>query len=269
LKMLSPKWQEVVSKWLPFWNRLTTDQKWLYLKMFEAGEFSLQALSMEAHFEFDWIQRANLNFIEKNFSAEDIAFLDTFSEQDHKDLILECFVRTMPPEERDRNWEIYENELEARKPKLHLPQLIKVVNKKLLNSVSNNSDLLFTITDREFEQLTAEIFEAEGYNVQLTKRTRDNGFDIIAIYNSLIQQKLLIECKRKRDPNAKIPVSVVRAVLGAFELSGEGANKIVLVTTNRYTDDAKEAISRSSIWRIDLKDYNDVITWLGKHKNTS
>lgn len=95
--MLSPKWQEVVSKWLPFWNRLTTDHKWLYLKMFEAGEFSLQALSREAHIEFDWIQRANLNFIEKNFSAEDIAFLDSFSEQDHKDLILECFVRTMPP----------------------------------------------------------------------------------------------------------------------------------------------------------------------------
>lgn len=267
MKMSSPKWGEVIRKWLPFWNTLARDQKWLYYKRFEFGDASFQGLSMEDHFEFDAIQRVNLEFISRHFSQEDIQFLDSFSGQDHVDFVLECFVRSMPLQDRDLYWQIYAHDLDARRPKIYIPQLISSLNIKLLNSVSNNLDLLYKIGDREFERLIAEIFEAEGYAVELTKRTRDHGYDILAAYNSLIQQKLLIECKRKRDPNAKIPVGIVREVLGALELSGTGADKIVLVTTNRYTKYAKEAISSNNIWRITLKDYDDVVGWLNKHKS--
>ena len=44
-----------------------------------------------------------------------------------------------------------------------------------------NPELLKDLSRRLFEEVIAEVFHALGYEVELTKRTRDGGNDIIAI----------------------------------------------------------------------------------------
>lgn len=260
--------ESIIKKWLPFWDSMSVDQRRFYYEMFTMGDGWPQGASWRDDREYEYLRRLNHEFVQSNFSSEDISFLDTLPDEGHKDLVLECLIRSLPPEEREKVWETYTHALEykERTSQIYTPQLITSVNGKLLDLVANRHDLLFKISDREFEELIAEIFKAEGYDVELTKRTRDNGYDVIAVYNSLIRQKLLIECKRKRNPQAKIPIGIVRQVLGSLEMSDVEAQKIVLVTTNHYTKDAKRAIARNHIWRIDLKDYDDVVQWLSKYK---
>lgn len=54
----------------------------------------------------------------------------------------------------------------------------------------------------------------------------------------------------------------VRQALSALDLAPVAADKLVLVSTNYFTRDAREAISRNSVWRIALRDYDDIIQWL-------
>jgi restriction system protein len=143
-------------------------------------------------------------------------------------------------------------------------QLVLDLTTDILASVRLDPSRLWQISDRAFEELIAEIFARQGYRVELTKRTRDNGYDILAVQNNLIEQRLLIECKRKRNPTAKVPVSIVREALGALDLSPVEADKLVLVSTNRFTRDARQAISRNNVWRISLRDYDDIMQWLGR-----
>src|ERR1700722_14117780 len=57
--------------------------------------------------------------------------------------------------------------------------------------------LLFEIPSYKFEEIIADIFSKDGFNVSLTKRTRDGGRDIIALRADLgIPCKYIIECKR-------------------------------------------------------------------------
>jgi hypothetical protein len=50
----------------------------------------------------------------------------------------------------------------------------------------------------------------------------------------------------------------------------EGANKSVLATTSFFTPDAKEFANKvaTTEWAIDLKDYDDVLSWIMKTKKS-
>jgi restriction system protein len=98
-------------------------------------------------------------------------------------------------------------------------------------------DIPVKIDPRRFEELIAHIFSLHGFVVELTKQTRDDGRDIIAIRSDLgIKSKYLIECKRYALTNP-IDVQFVRALYGTQ--MKEGANKAILATTSRFTPDAR------------------------------
>jgi hypothetical protein len=260
-RAMPSSYSEIVNKWLPFWRRLSLDEKWLYYKVFESGEFLMQAFSWEALREFDFIQRLNLEFIKTNFSAADIHYLDNLKPEEHIDLACQCFVNSMPPGGRDADWKHYNNFFDSSLAENNANNLVLVVNRKLREKVRENPELLFSINDTDFEQFIGGIFRDEGYIVELTKKTRDGGYDIIAVSNNLIPQKLLIECKRKRNRKASIGIEIIREVIGAYSMSNIGADKIVLVTPNQYARGAKETAG-TSILRIELRDYEDIIAWV-------
>ena len=68
---------------------------------------------------------------------------------------------------------------------------------------------------RGFEELVAELFGGFGYEVELTKQTRDGGRDIVAIKRGEVQVKYLIECKRP-DPGGHVGVGPARELLGVL-----------------------------------------------------
>ncbi len=118
---------------------------------------------------------------------------------------------------------------------------------------------LYEIEPRRFEDLIASIMKDMGFDIELTKATRDGGRDIIAsIKNSVTDMLCYIECKRYA-PENKIGVGIVRKVVGVHTL--RKPTKSIIVTTSFFT---KDAIEEAKIIenQIDLKNFNNLKDWL-------
>lgn len=139
----------------------------------------------------------------------------------------------------------------------------------LILKLKESPKLLYDLKPREFEEVIAEIFKSNGYEVELTKQTRDGGKDIIAIETSSlgIKNKYFIECKRYKESN-KIDVNIIRSLF-SLKNTRDAPNKVILVTTSSFTPDAKKFVSDEALseWHIDLIDYNMIVTWLKNYKN--
>jgi hypothetical protein len=157
--------------------------------------------------------------------------------------------------------EIGEGEIlySIKEPLLYTPAVLIPFSDDLFRSLAQNPHLLFQISPREFEEVVAEIFRRNGFDVKLTKRTRDGGKDIIAIYNKLnIETHFIIECKRWL--HKKVSLGVVQRLLGV-KIS-TGAHKAILATTSTFTKDAIDFKLSHHLWDLELKDYSDITEWL-------
>ena len=116
-----------------------------------------------------------------------------------------------------------------------------------------------TVDPRNLEEVVAELFDGFGYVVELTKRTRDGGRDVIAVRHSHIKDdKYLIECKKWRD---KVGVSLVREFLGVGV--AEPNSGLIMVSTSGFTRDAHLLAKQEQVrWLLELKDRDDVDQWI-------
>ncbi|HCG7094558.1 restriction endonuclease [Vibrio furnissii] len=120
--------------------------------------------------------------------------------------------------------------------------------------------ILLDLTSREFELLVAYLYLKKGYKVSITPRSRDGGYDVLAVRSSeREEERLFIECKRYEQP---IGVAIVRHTLGL--LSIKNASKAVVVTSSKFTKPAKDAAYSSK--RAELIDFkaldNDMRTFV-------
>ena len=149
----------------------------------------------------------------------------------------------------------------------------------LLNKIHTSPKILKSIPTsdwRIFEEIVAEIYNGFGYEVVLTKKTKDGGKDVIALQRNEegINKKIFIECKHWKDT---IDVKPVRELLGVGVVE-DGLTGVILATTSTFTEDAKEfkdkidatnlqVIRNDIITKLDfdLKDYNDILNWIGDY----
>jgi hypothetical protein len=136
------------------------------------------------------------------------------------------------------------------------------VGRALVERLSKNPEELRTLDRRLFEELVAEIFHGFGYEVELTKRTRDGGRDVIAIKDAEAAVRYLIECKRP-DPGHKLGVGVVRNLYGV--LKHEQATKGILATTAFFTKDARLFFDQHR-WELEPRDYPGLLNWIEMYK---
>ena len=130
---------------------------------------------------------------------------------------------------------------------------------KLMKEIARHPKVLLKVERRQFERLIAELFSGFGYDVELTKQTRDGGKDIVAVKKvDSIQLKYLIECKRP-DPGNLVAVTTVRELLGVKE--DDPASKALIVTTTDFTADAKALMNRHR-WTLEGKVYDDIVSWV-------
>jgi HJR/Mrr/RecB family endonuclease len=140
--------------------------------------------------------------------------------------------------------------------------IVSFVDQRLIAELYHNPEKLKTIDRREFEKVIAELFHGFGYDVELTKRTRDGGKDIVAISRREFESRYLIECKRP-DPGSPVSVSTVRELYGVKE--DDRATKGIIVTTTSLTKDAREFIQKHR-WELEGKEYDDIVEWLRRYK---
>lgn len=137
-------------------------------------------------------------------------------------------------------------------------QLGGLVSADLIAHFALHPEEMREMPHRKFEELVAEIFSRFGYDVELTKQTRDGGTDIIAIRNAEVRTRFLIQCKRLKAGN-KVSVEPVRELLGVKH--DLGASKGIIATTVYFTADAQTLIDRHR-WDLEGKDYDGVVDWL-------
>lgn len=144
-------------------------------------------------------------------------------------------------------------------PKLVTPQLVVPISDALIVTLAKAPKLLYEISSRQFEELVGELFRKEGFDVELTRATRDGGVDIIAVSRRMnIWQKLIVECKRYA-PQNRVGIAIVQRLLGVKDQLS--ANKAIVVTTSTFTREAQH-VAQARFWDLDLKAYDDVVDWL-------
>ncbi len=141
---------------------------------------------------------------------------------------------------------------------------------ELIAALKQSPYLLDEVTPRQFEEIVAEVFRSKGFEVDLTKRTRDGGKDIIAVHTDAIgiKNKYFVECKRYAESN-KISVDIVRSLYGVMN-TVDGPNKAIIVTTSTFTDDARKFVKQEarSSWDLALVDRTQLLDWLDDYKES-
>ncbi len=104
-------------------------------------------------------------------------------------------------------------DLERKEAVQSIIETASLFERVLIERLQQFPDDLRIIDRHKFERLIAELFSGFGYQVELSKRTRDGGKDITAIKHDKVGLKFLIECKRP-DPGNPVSVSTVRELYG-------------------------------------------------------
>jgi hypothetical protein len=135
-------------------------------------------------------------------------------------------------------------------------------NKAMIAGLKKQPKDIYKLTSRQYEELVAELLHDIGYEVALTKATRDGGKDILASMKTELGEFLcLVEAKHYRE-DRKIGVSLVRTLYGT--LRDFQASSAMLVTTSSYSRDAGTLQQRHR-YELSLRDYTDVAGWIQRY----
>jgi hypothetical protein len=134
---------------------------------------------------------------------------------------------------------------------------------RIITDIYHQKTELLALSSREFEEMISELLRNEGFQVELTKKTRDNGFDILAlmkIENHPMPLKFLVECKRYT--TAPVGVEVIRSFKEV--IATENATRGIVATTSYFTKDAKKKREEAP-YLLDYRDKNEVMAWVGRY----
>ncbi len=134
--------------------------------------------------------------------------------------------------------------------------------KRIITDIYKDNSNLLKVEPRQFEEIIAEMLYAKGFEVQLTKQTRDNGYDILAlkVLENNFALKFLVECKRYK--KEKVGVDIIRSFKEVIQT--EKANKGIIVTTSYFTKDAQTK-RKETPYLLDYKDKDDVLLWVAEY----
>lgn len=126
-----------------------------------------------------------------------------------------------------------------------------------------NNQKLYELSPRNFEKIIAELLSEKGFEVELTKQTRDNGYDILALKHikDFSPVKYLVECK-KYSPERKIGVEIIRSFKDV--ILTEKANKGIIVTTSYFSRDAIKKQTESPLL-LDYKNKDELMEWVNDY----
>jgi restriction endonuclease len=137
----------------------------------------------------------------------------------------------------------------------------------LCTYIVKHQDFLHTMPPSDFELLAGEIFRSFGWQVDFTSRTRDGGYDIVAVRRSRpTDVKILVEAKRY-SPIRPVGVDIVRSLYGVKQSTS--ASKLVLVTSSRVSFDAKREFENVVPWELDFIERDKILKWCDENSTIS
>lgn len=142
----------------------------------------------------------------------------------------------------------------------------KLTEEQETEDVAHNHGLLQVILNLSpsgFERLCKRLLTECGFQqVEVTGRSGDHGIDGIGLLeiNDLMNFKVLFQCKRFKET---VGSSMVRDFRGAMQGRAE---KGIILTTGRFTSDAKTEAKRDGVPPIELVDGEKLVSMFEKYK---
>ncbi|MBI4962492.1 MAG: restriction endonuclease [Desulfomonile tiedjei] len=140
---------------------------------------------------------------------------------------------------------------------------IEPINVEVITHLAVHSAELYSVSDRFFEELLAELLKEKGWEVTLTPVGADNGIDIIAIRHSMDESQMMLVQAKRFAKHRKVGVAAVRELLHVID--DTRATCGMLATTSSFTRHA-EAKQLSYKWRLTLKGHSDIVRWLRQYQ---
>ncbi|MFC6770741.1 restriction endonuclease [Halorubrum pallidum] len=104
----------------------------------------------------------------------------------------------------------------------------------------------------EFEHFVADLWERMGWQTEVSSATMDEGVDVIAQKQHPYEQKTLIQAKRY-GPNTTVGSPDIQQY-ASLDQQYSGVDKVVVVTTNEFTDQARDLADRLNVKLINGTD---------------
>lgn len=264
LEQIRPKhlveMEEMVARYVPYTEELTSMTAWVqeaqkmneFYSSVQISNTLAEAISAPVNrlfVEDHWNSILNIDYeISKTLKTN--RFINEYWAQQHNIVNVSYDFSKVEDKEDIRTGEII------------TPQLIISEAKsmgKIIAEIYKDNRRLLQVTPREFEELIAELLIKKGYQVDLTKQTRDGGYDLLALsFDNGMPLKYLVECKRNAR-NRPVGISVVRSFCDTIH--EQKANKGIIVTTSTFSTDARMR-QKANPYILDFKDHDDVITWV-------
>jgi Restriction endonuclease len=141
-----------------------------------------------------------------------------------------------------------------RKPKIIIAKTISEAERV----ARGGRDAVLEQSPRQFEEFCADLFRRLGWEVELTKASRDGGVDLLLLRSLTgVPVRWGVEIKRYKD--SPITVNHVRSFYGANQI--HKANQLVYITTSRYTKPAIDFSNACSPVTLDLKTFSHLQEW--------
>lgn len=138
------------------------------------------------------------------------------------------------------------------------------INERILRYFADNPQELYKIKPRYFEELMATIYHKLGFDVELTRATRDGGKDIILKeHNAIGDFVYYVECKHHNKMTNKVGVGVIRQLYGT--VSADKVNGGIIATNSFFTKEVRNFILNSNCQcQMNLHDGNYINKLLKK-----
>lgn len=122
----------------------------------------------------------------------------------------------------------------------------------LIAHFAESPESMYDMDPRAFEELVAELYSREGFDVELTPTSKDGGIDIYAVQRASFGSFLtVVDCKRYAHSNP-VEVGLVRQLYGT--VNDLDASMGVIATTSYFTRGAKQLQQRRQ-HRLGLQDF--------------
>ena len=122
----------------------------------------------------------------------------------------------------------------------------------LVAELARRPELMYELSPREFEELVAELYERSGFEVELTRASKDGGVDIYALQRAPFGSFLtIVDCKHHR-ADRPVQVGLIRQLYGT--VMATDASVGVIATTSYFTKGAK-AFQAERKHRLGLQDF--------------
>jgi restriction system protein len=129
--------------------------------------------------------------------------------------------------------------------------LTQKIRSKRFKTTKSMSDLR-SLTWRQFESFTGELFREQGYFVLETSEGPDNGVDLVLKKDG---EKTYVQCKHWKANT--VGVEKVRELLGA--MTAGGAHNGIFVASGNYTKPAREFARECGIRLVDGDEFAQLI----------